>query len=395
MKHNEELYDVIVVGLGASGLFALANIDKSKRALGIEAKRKVGLKLGITGGGRCNITNVKNLKNYADNYTHPSFVRPIINAFNPNKTMEYFESRGFHLMKEGDRILPKTENAKDVIKFFLNQIKDKGHQIHLEEEIIDFKVADDYVIVNSKASSYQCKKIIIATGGATYHNTGSNGKLVKKCFDISPYQPALSSMHINEDYFKTLHGVSLNVKIKYDKKTFEDNLLFAGTMLTGYSVMNLSNYIKPGESFIIDFAPHINREDVKTKVKEAIKSTPKRLFKTVCIDILSLPESFVKVLIDKLDLDTTKLADLKSKDLNKFIELLKNMALSVKSKLPLEKAICSLGGVKTSDIDNKTMALKADSRICVIGEALEPVGACGGYNLQFAWSTAFVCIFEH
>ncbi len=395
MKYNEELYDVIVVGLGAAGLFALANIDKNKNALGIEAKHKVGLKLGITGGGRCNITNVKNLKNYADNYTHPSFVRPIINAFNPDKTMEYFESRGFNLIKEGYRVLPKTENAKDVIRFFLNQIENKGHKIHLEEEIIDFKAEDDYVVVNSKVSSYKCKKLIISTGGATYNNTGSNGKLVKDCFDISPYKPALSSMHINENYFESLHGVSLNVKIKYNKKVFEDNLLFAKTMLTGYSVMNLSNYIELGESFIIDFAPQIDREEFKTKIKDAVKTAPKKLFKTVCLDVLSLPESFVRVLIDMLELDTVKLADLKSKDLNKFVELLKNMELSVKSKLPLEKAICSLGGVKISDIDNKTMALKSDNRICVIGEALEPVGACGGYNLQFAWSSAFVCIFEH
>ncbi len=394
MKYNEELYDVIVVGLGAAGLFALANVDKNKTALGIEAKHKVGLKLSITGGGRCNITNLKNLKNYPDNYTHPSFVRPIINAFNPDKTIEYFESRGFNLIKEGNKVLPKTENAKDVVNFFLNQIENKGHKIHLEEEVLDFKAEDDYVVVNSKASSYKCKKLIISTGGATYHKTGSTGKLVKNCFDISPYQPALSSMHINQNYFENLHGVSLNVKIKYNKKTFEDNLLFAGTMLTGYSIMNLSNYIDIGEKFIIDFAPDINIYEFKAKIKDAVKTAPKKLFKTVCLDILKLPESFLKVLIDMLNIETTKLADLKSKDLNKFAELLKNMELSVKSKLPLEKAICSLGGVKVSDIDNKTMALKSDHRICVIGEALEPVGECGGFNLQFAWSSAFACIFE-
>ncbi len=390
----QEIYDVIVVGMGASGLFALANVDKNKKALGIEAKSKVGLKLGITGGGRCNITNVKDIKNYHNYYTEPSFVRPILNAFNPNKTIEYFESRGFHLMKEGDRVLPKTEKAKDVIDFFLQQIEGKGHKIHLEEEILDFKADTDYITVKSKASSYQCKKLILAVGGASYPQTGSTGKLLKNSFDIAPFQPALSSLQINEDYFKDLHGVSLNVKIKYKKKSFENNLLFAGTMLTGYAIMDLSNYIGINEEFMLDFAPYINREELKENVQEARFSQPKKLVKTVLLECLKLPESFINVLIERSNLKGVHLADLKKKDLNKFIELLKGTSLSVQSKLPLEKAICSLGGVKIQDIDNKTMSLKSDSRICVIGEALEPVGACGGYNLQLAWSTAFACLFE-
>ncbi len=387
------MYDLIVVGLGASGLFALANADKKLNVLGIEKNKIAGRKLNITGGGRCNITKVGDIKDFVNSYTDPSFVRPIIHAFNNEKLIEYFESRGLNTMVDGERVIPKSENAKDVTQFFLKEIEKRGHKLHFEEEIIDIKADDESIKVISKASEYECKKLIFACGGATYVETGSDGKLMKKIFDISPLEPALSPMYIEESSFDSLKGVTTNVKLNYGKMSFKGNILFTGSYLSGPVIMDISNYIQLGEKFTLDFIPKKTIDELKLEIKEKAKTDAKKLLKTVLLEISDMPESLLKLIINEVNLENVKLADLKSKDLNLLIEKLKKYTLTLKEKFPLEKAIVSKGGVKVEDIDNKTMALKKDNRIMVVGEAIELVGNCGGYNLQFAFSSAHRAIF--
>ncbi len=387
------MYDLIVVGLGASGLFALANADKNLKVLGIEQNEIPGRKLNITGGGRCNLTKTGDIKSFVDSYTHPSFVRPILNAFNNDKLIEYFESRGFNTKVDGTKVIPKSERAKDVTDFFIKEIERKGHKLHFEEEIIDIIADEDSIKVVSKASKYECKNLIFACGGATYIETGSNGKLMRKLFDISQLESGLSPLYVEEESFNGLKGVSANVRLKYKKKDFVGSMLFTGTYLTGPVILDVSNYIEEGETFTLDFIPEKNIDVLKSEIKEKAKTDGKKLLKTVLSEMSSMPESLLKTLVKENDLEETKLADLKSSDLNHLIESLKNYNLTLKSKFPLEKAIVSKGGIRIEDIDNKTMALKKDSRIKVVGEAIELVGNCGGYNLQFAFSSAHRAIY--
>lgn len=383
------MYDVIVVGLGAAGLFAMANLDSQLKVLGIEASSRPGLKLGITGGGRCNLTNTDEIKKLVDSYTNPSFVRPVLHAFNNRKTREYFESRGLPLIEENTKLFPKSQNAKDVISFFLSQIEKRGHRMHFEEEVLDLVSEEGSLTVKSAASAYLCKKLIIACGGATFPQTGSTGRLLKKCFAISPFEPALSSLYIKEDSFSDLQGVSVKAELKYGKKCFTGNLLFAGGMLTGPVVMDLSNYIQEGEAFMANFLPERGREELKATLQAYGANYPKRNLQRALVEHTELPQSLLNLVLMRLGLGETKMAELKAKDLNVLLEHLKAEILHVKAKLPLEKAIVSKGGVKCEDIDNRTMSLKSDPKILVVGEAIELVGACGGYNLQFAFSSAY------
>lgn len=382
------LYDVIVLGMGASGLFALANIARSFNALGIESNRKAGVKLAITGGGRCNLTNTDEIKKLTASYTHPSFARPILHAFNNFKTMEYFESRGLHLKDEGGRIYPKSETAKDVTEFFLQLIEKKGHKIYYEEEILTLEFESDRVILRSGKNSYECKKLILACGGASYPQTGSTGKLLSRCFDIQPFEAGLSSMEIEENCYRSLQGISLDVSLKYKKKFFRGNLLFAGARLTGPVIMDLSNEIVIGEEFIVDFLPERSREELKGVLERELAAHPKRFLRSIVAELCQLPLSFLNTVLSASSLSEKRAAELQSKELNLLISELKEKSVSVRSKLPLEQAIVSKGGIKCSEIDNKTMCLKDEPKIAVIGEAIELVGACGGYNLQFAFSSA-------
>ncbi len=383
------MYDLIVVGLGASGLFALANTDKKLNALGIEQNKIAGRKLNITGGGRCNLTKKQDIKDFANSYTDPSFVRPIIHGFNNEKLIEYFESRGLNTMVDRNKVIPKSQNAKDVTQFFLSEIERKGHKIHFEEEIIDIKLEDECIKVMSKASTYECKNLIFACGGATYVETGSNGKLMKKIFDISPLEPGISPLLVEERFFDNLKGVSHNVSVKYGKRKFTGNILFTGSYLSGPVILDLSNYIEGGERFQVDFLPEISLGDLEQMIRERVQSDAKKLVRTALLEFLDIPERLLRTIINELNLTEVKLADLKNTDLKRLLESLKSFRFTVKDKYPLEKAVVSKGGVKVEDIDKKTMSLKTDKRIKVVGEALEPVGNCGGYNLQFAFSTAY------
>ncbi len=382
-------YDVIVLGLGAAGLFAMANLDSKLNVLGIERNNKVGIKLSITGNGRCNLTNQDDVKTLVASYTDSAFVRPIIYGFNNQKTVEYFKANGLAVVAENGRIYPQSQRAKDVVAFFVKKIAEKGHNYRLDETIIDINCTGKTIQLIAQNNSYHCKHLIIATGGATYPQTGSDGALVKKCFDISQYEAALSPIYIKETTFHNLSGVSLDAAIKYGKLKFTGSLLFAGGMLTGAPIMDLSNYIKLNDSFIIDFVPQLSHDAIKENIKRQTKQNPKKLIKTILIAVLPLPESFIKALVKQLNLEATTMANLSTKQLNQLIENLKNMTLTAKDKAPLKKAIVSKGGIKTKNIDNKTMCLKEDMRISVIGEAIELVGACGGYSLQFAFSSAY------
>ncbi len=382
-------YDVIVIGLGAAGLFAIANLNRDLAVLGLERNSAAGLKLAISGGGRCNLSNDDDVKALVAAYTDPSFVRPIIYGFNNAKTVQYFEQNGLPLINENGRYYPQTQRAKDVIAFLLRQIDQRGHRLQFNQTVVAIDGTGRQLKLTTDSHTYYCKNLIVATGGATYPQTGSDGELLKNCFDISPFEAALCPIYPEVDWLKDVGGISLTVGIAYGKRNFQGDLLFTGESLTGPLIYNLSNYIEVGESFKIDFVVPLTRSALTETMRQIAQKSPKKMVKSAVIEAAKLPQRLVDVIVERLDLAAVKLADLKRQDLNKLIDLLKGMPLTVAAKAPLAKAIVSKGGIRTADIDNKTMQLKSDGRILVVGEAIELVGACGGYSLQFAFSSAY------
>ncbi len=450
---DKRIIDVIIIGMGAAGLFAMANLPSNISVLGIEKNNIAGKKLRITGGGRCNITQLGNVKHLLNSYTHPSFVRPIINAYNNKKLMQYFESGGLQLDKEGTKVFPKSRKADEVANFLLSKIADKGHLINYGEEVIDIQhintrnFLDDNkqykcgegkssiesstnceLIVKTNKSTYRCRKIIIATGGASFSYTGSDGKLISKLFDTVSFSTGLAPIYVNKHCFNKLQGVSANVSIKYNKQIFNGGLLFAGKYITGPVVLDLSNWVDVGSEFSVDFLPELSTDKLRQMIREFIQITPKKLVRNIIaqdickcrmedgyniyqnqrdndgkgidknkldIDknrIIGLPESIIKFIFNELNLEHCIGAELKKKDLTTIIRMFKEYKFTVREKFPLDKGMVTKGGIKVEDIDNKTMSLTYDSRVYVIGEAIELVGNSGGYNLQFAFSSAMRAI---
>ncbi len=383
------MYDVVVVGLGASGLFALANIEHNVKALGIEKNKVAGKKLALTGGGRCNLTRTEDVKRIVAGYSHSRFVRPVLYGFNNKHLMEYFESRGLPLTVEDGKVFPKSEKASDVTRFFLKEIEQRGHELRFHEEVLDIVAHEDFVEVETTVAAYRCKNLIFACGGATYPGTGSDGRLMKRMFDISKLEPALCPLYVEDKTFDILRGVSTTVRVSYGKEIFEGSVLFSGSYLTGPVILDLSNYVQVGEDFVVDFVPEKTAEQLEEDLCILSEKYPKRRLKRLFLEVVNMPERVVDILFFTFHLDGVCLVDVKRKAFRRFLEQVKNYRFTVRAKVPLEQAMVSKGGVKLSDLDTKTLALKNDPRIMVVGEALEVVGNCGGYNLQFAFSSAY------
>ncbi len=402
MKNNYQcnIYDVIIIGMGASGLFAMANISPHINALGIEKNNIAGKKLRITGGGRCNLTRKGSIKEFPNMFTYPSFVRPILNGFNNKQVMDYFISGGLMLSSEGGKVFPKSKNANDVAEFLLTKIKNIGHSIIFGEEVIDVQFTNDVdrLCVKTINNRYFCKKIVIASGGASFSYTGSDGRLISKIFDIKPFSSGLCPLYIEKNVFSDLHGVSVTVQLKYRKHIVSGGLLFAKGYITGPAVLDISNWVEANDEFRVDFLPNISAEELRQRLTYAIKKSPKKLVKNIVLqDICSdnesistvrLPESVVKAAFQGIGLSDCIAAELKKADLYSVIHVLKEYKMKIKYKFILDKAMATKGGVKIEDINNKNMSYKADDRVHIIGEAIEVIGISGGYNLQFAFSSA-------
>ncbi len=390
MNSKSKIYDVVVIGMGASGLFALANIDSDIKAIGLEAGPSAGRKLLLTGGGRCNLTNKDKPKDFVDAFDKASFVRPIIYSFNNKKLIEWFEKRGFALSEEEGKIYPKSKKSESVLNCLLSEIKGKKHDIIYSERVLGISnYGEDLIKIKGSKSEYLTQKVIIAVGGATYPFTGSDGQFLKSNFDIVPFSPAMCPIYISKNPFSELRGVSVKgVSLKYGKSKFYGDILFAGKFLSGPVIMDLSNHISLGEKFTIDFLPEFSREEIKKIFIAALLNHPKKFAKGVLEGSINLPSSLCETLCNLVFDSDTRSANLETKDINRLVENIKTYTCEVSGKGALKNAIVSKGGIAIETIDNLTMSLKIDPRVAVIGEALDVVGHCGGYNLQFAFSSA-------
>jgi predicted Rossmann fold flavoprotein len=400
------IYDVIIVGGGASGLFAAANIDKNIKTLILEKTGKFGTKLLMSGSGQCNITNTLSIKEFVNKYNNPSFVRKIIYEFNSIKLIEYFESKGLKLMVRDDgKVFPESLRAKDILNLFIEEIEKKGHEFKLNVSVdaIKWNETFKFFTVKTEKESYTCRKLVLATGGKSYPKTGSDGSifraLIQLGIEITPLKPSLTSIEVFDYKYSDISGVSIknasvNI-IKKDKKAIngKGDLLFTHTELSGPLILNNSRNMEAGDEIIIDFITNIKRNSLEKIFAGYIKKNPRRTIKTMLVDTLDLPSRFIEKILeqDKIN-NNIIIAEISKKHINSIVSNLKEHKFKIKNVSGFEKAMVTSGGVSTDEIDNKSMAWLKNKNIFFIGEMIDIDGETGGYNLQFAFSSAKKCI---
>ncbi len=360
----------------------LATHLKNDNVCLIDTNAKVGAKIKVSGGAKCNITNNKVSSN---NYLGENdFVSSVLKEFSNEDLIRFLKKQNldFNL---NEKIVKGTffcNTSQDVIDMFSKLIKNK--RVFFNTTVTDVKYEDFYKIkTNNK--TIEAKKLVIASGGLSYQSLGASSIAfdIAKSFNhkISPLNPALVGFTVQKEqfWFKELSGISMFVKASVENKSFEGGLLFAHKGITGPVILNSSLYWKKGK-MSIDFLPNKTFKSF-LKGNKNISSS------------FNLPKRFMQEFLKSVQIDDKAISSLTKEELDK-LEVLKNYEFAPAGNFGYTKAEVTKGGVEVEQIDVKTMESKIKKDLYFIGEALDVTGELGGFNFQFAFSSAYVCAKE-
>ncbi|WP_419766463.1 MAG: NAD(P)/FAD-dependent oxidoreductase [Arcobacter sp.] len=366
------------MGAGASGLMLASQLKSSNVCL-IDSNVKVGAKIKVSGGAKCNITNKKVT---ANNYLGDStFVSSVLKEFSNEDLISFLKKQNLSF-KLNEKIVKGTffcNTSQDVIDMFLKLIK--GKRLFLNSEVSDIEF-DNFYKVKTNNQIIEAKKVVIASGGLSYQTLGASSiafDIAKKFkHKVNPLNPSLVGFTVQKEqfWFKNLSGISMFVKAYVENKTFEGGLLFAHKGITGPVILNSSLYWKKGK-MSIDFLPNKTFKSF-LKGNKNISSS------------FNLPKRFMQEFLASIQLDDKPISKLNSEELNK-LEVLKNYEFAPAGNFGYTKAEVTKGGVEVDEVDVKTMQSRLQKDLFFIGEALDVTGELGGFNFQFAFSSAVVC----
>ena len=398
------MFDVVVIGGGASGLLAAGRLASlGVRVALLEKNDAVGKKLLITGKGRCNITNKCDIDGVINNVVvNGSFLYSSLHRFSPDDVIEFFEKQGVLVKVErGNRVFPVSDKASDIVKALLNFCKKYGVKI-LNQAVYDIIFEKDSVVgVKLKKEKIFCKNVIVATGGMSYPQTGSTGDgyvwAKKAGHKISKISPSLVPIVTAEKWPTLAQGLSLkNVKltvVEKNKSIFSEQgeMLFTHFGISGPLVLSASSHIRNIErvkyKIVLDLKPALDFNKLNNRIVREISRFPN--YDMINILRKLLPAKLVEPIFSMLKLNDGFKANQFNKEQRKYlVNLLKNLTLTVKSFRPIKYAVITSGGVDVSEINPKTMESKIKNGLYFIGEILNVDGYTGGFNLQIAWSTA-------
>lgn len=392
-------YDIAIIGGGPGGMMA-AIAAKNCNVVILEKNQQLGRKLLLTGGGRCNITNNKPIKKLLDSFDEKNFLKHAFYTLTNDKLLKLFEDKGLNFIEEDDnRIFPETEKARDVLKVLEEYLE--GTDIIYNFDADEITKTEDKFIINNQIKA---SKVIIATGGITYQETGSDGAGLK-IFDTKRTSVKFGLVPLIANYhFENYAGITLyDISVSYGDKSYRGDVLITHKGLTGPAILNVSNEISKDLDYdllknynvefddiriSLDLMPDINKEELLSKVTKDFQEKGKVLLKNYLKYYLT--NRFIPFFLDEAEIDgEVKLANVLKEDKQKLVDSLKCLKLEIIGfNSSLSKI--TIGGIKSSAIDSKTMESLETKGLYYAGEVLEPVGPTGGYNLKIAFSTGYL-----
>jgi predicted Rossmann fold flavoprotein len=395
--------DVIVIGGGPAGMFAAITAAKEgSRVLLLEANDRLGKKLLITGKGRCNVTNNCTSQEVLQNIPRNGrFLYSALENCPPTHIMDFFERNGCPLKTErGNRVFPVSDKAQSI----LDCLKEQLHKYDVTVQ--NAKVTEvlsrngEVVGVKTKNGKILANKVILATGGASYPTTGSTGDGYRIAqalgHSVTEIEGSLVPLETAGNICQQMQGLSLrNVGVKLlnskGKVLFKDfgELLFTHFGVSGPTVLSASAHLKgEGCRLVLDLKPALDENKLNDRILRDLDTYKNRTMENALTDLL--PRSMIPVVLELLSIPF----DLQANSLTKqqrraLVELLKAFPVEIVRKRPVSEAIITSGGVKTSEIDPKTMASKLVNGLYFAGEIIDCDAYTGGFNLQIAWATAY------
>lgn len=373
-------YEVIIVGAGAAGLMAAATSAKrGRKTLLIEASGKIGEKIRISGGGRCNFTNLNaGPANYLSD--NPHFVKSALARYNQHDFIKLVESYNIAYHEKTLGQLFCDQSSVQIIDMLVNECKKYGAEILLNTNISN--VTGNFNIATNNGDFF-AESLIIATGGLSIPKLGASdfGYKIAQQFglDIIETRPALVPLTTEDvEFCKNLSGISIDSLVSYQNQSFKENILFTHRGLSGPAILQISSFLKnhQNQEIFIDLLPNI-------ELKLSENWTSKILLTNYLKDYL--PNRFVDNFIQP-----KRIVDYKPKELEQIDQQLHKFNFKINGSEGYLKAEVTAGGVDTKDLSSKTMAALKLPNLYFIGEVVDVTGWLGGYNFQWAWSSGFI-----
>lgn len=406
------MFDAIIIGAGPSGLMCAITLGSyKKKVLLIEKNEMIGKKMRLTGGGRCNITNLKDVHTFINSLPIKSgrFLYHALTNFGPKDIWDFFEKRGVPLkVEDNDRVFPKSNRALDFLEVFEQEIRNNNITLLTSTEVTDLKITDNIKTVYTTKGAYTTENVVIATGGLSYPHTGSTGfghNIVRKfnhtVTEIYPtesplisYDEVITSKILQGLSFK---GITITLLDENEKplKSQTGDLLITHFGLSGPASLRLSqfayHYLKHHKEALvtIDFLPEQSIEHLKHTLVEYKQTEKTKTLKNILKNFI--PERLSEYLVSQLKLTNQKMSDVSKHVLNDLSLLLKNFPIKVHGVKPLEVAFVTGGGISLSELNPKSMESKLIPGLYFVGEVCDLHGYTGGYNLTIALSTGYTC----
>lgn len=400
---------VVIVGGGAAGMMSGIFAGRNGHEVHLyEKNEKLGKKLFITGKGRCNITNASDMDTlFSSVIRNPKFLYSGFYSFTNDQVIDFFEELGVRTkIERGNRVFPESDHSSDVISAMSRELKRLGVIIHLHKEVREIqqnsgRCTGILLADGNKVSADAC---IIATGGISYPSTGSTGDGYRFARDlghtITELYPSLVPFEVKEQYIQDLQGLSLrNVKAviyEGEKKIYEEfgEMLFTHYGVSGPLILSASSIIGPLLSkenlrLSIDLKPALSFEQLDQRVLRDFEDNKNKQFKNAFDKLF--PAKIRPVILEKCNIDPEKkVNEISREDRLGFISLIKGFEMTLTGLRDYREAIITKGGVDVKQIDPGTMESKLISGLHFVGEVLDLDALTGGFNLQIAWSTAYL-----
>ena len=384
-------YDVIIIGAGAAGLMAAIEAGKrGRKVLVVDHSKKIGEKIRISGGGRCNFTNLhtepsKFLSN------NPKFVRSALSQYTQQDFINLIKKHNikFHEKKLGQLFC--DQSAQQIVEMLLTECELANVEIKKEFNVKDVSKYKDQYLIISEQDTYSCESLVIATGGLSIPKIGATDfgyKIAKKFnLDVIETLPGLVPLTFSEKILnicKELTGLSVEAIVSFKKTLFQEGMLFTHRGLSGPSILQISSYWKMGQNININLLPKLN---VYNFLEEKKKSNPKQDINTIISDLL--PKRLAQIICNENKV-SGNIWEISNKTLRELSEAINTWIIKPTGSEGYRTAEVTLGGVNTNELSSQTMMSNKHKGLFFIGEVVDVTGHLGGYNFQWAWSSGYV-----
>ena len=407
---DDFLKRVVIIGAGASGMLAAkVASDRGYKVTVLEKQKRCGQKLLITGKGRCNITNNCEIEELIENVpTNGKFLYSAFYTFTNDQVIDMFNDLGVETKTErGKRVFPVSDKAVDVVRALEKQMRsNKNVEVLLNSKVDKIEAQDGKVkkVILSDKREIECDSVIVATGGVSYPRTGSSGDGYKFARNlghtiIKP-KASLIGLEVMEDYVTdlaklSLRNVSINVYNSKNKKIYDDfgEMEFTKYGLDGPIIKSAScrmgDLSKENYNIVLDLKPALDEDKLDKRVQKDFQKYANKNFENSLNDLL--PKQLIPTIVKLSKIDPyIKVNQISKEERKNLVHLIKNITFTVKNYRPIEEAIITSGGVKTSEINSSTMESKLISGLYFAGEVIDVDAYTGGFNLQIAFSTAYL-----